>query len=126
TWNDLPLMEIIQKHGTPLRITYLPKIGEKIDQARNLFAKAVKEHKYVGTYDYFYCTKSNHFSYIIEKVLEKNVSLETSSAYDIEIIELLMDRGKLDRNATILCNGYKDERYIRNIGRLHANGVKVV
>jgi len=126
TWNDLPLMEIIEKHGTPLRITYLPKIGEKIDQARSLFAKAFKEHAYQGSYEYFYCTKSNHFSYVIEQVLEKGVSLETSSAYDIEIIELLMERGKLSRNATILCNGYKDERYIRNIGRLKNSGVNVI
>lgn len=126
TWNDLPLMEILQKHGTPLRITYLPKIGEKIDHARACFAKAFQEHGYAGSYDYFYCTKSNHFSYIIEKVLEKGVSLETSSAYDIEIIELLMERGKLAKDCTILCNGYKDARYIRNIGRLANSGVRVV
>lgn len=126
TWNDLPLMEIIQKHGTPLRITYLPKIGEKIDQARAHFAKAFKEHDYQGTYEYFYCTKSNHFSYVIDQVTAKGVSLETSSAYDIEIIELLMERGKLARTATILCNGYKDERYIRNIGRLKNSGVNVI
>ena len=30
TWNDLPLMDLIKKHGTPLRLMYLPKIGEKI------------------------------------------------------------------------------------------------
>jgi arginine decarboxylase len=126
TWNDLPLMEIIQKHGTPLRITYLPKIGEKIEQARALFAKAFKEHAYQGSYEYFYCTKSNHFSYVIDQVTAKGVSLETSSAYDIEIIELLMERGKLARTATILCNGYKDERYIRNIGRLKNSGVNVI
>ncbi len=126
TWNDLPLMDILKKHGTPLRITYLPKIGEKIVQARDLFAKAFKEHNYNGTYEYFYCTKSNHFSYVIEQVLAKGVSLETSSAYDIEIIELLMERGKLSRSATILCNGYKDERYIRNIGRLANSGVRVI
>jgi arginine decarboxylase len=126
TWNDLPLMDILKKHGTPLRITYLPKIGEKIVQARDLFAKAFKEHDYNGTYEYFYCTKSNHFSYVIEQVLAKGVSLETSSAYDIEIIELLMERGKLSRSATILCNGYKDERYIRNIGRLANSGVRVI
>ncbi|HNI06124.1 MAG TPA: arginine decarboxylase, partial [Flavobacteriales bacterium] len=63
TWNDLPLMRIIEKHGTPLRITYLPKIGEKIDQARACFAKGFREHGYQGSYEYFYCTKSNHFSY---------------------------------------------------------------
>lgn len=40
TWNDLPLMDILKKHGTPLRVMYLPKIGEKIDQARAFFAKS--------------------------------------------------------------------------------------
>ncbi|MFT3886006.1 MAG: arginine decarboxylase [Flavobacteriales bacterium] len=126
TWNGLPLMDILQRHGTPLRITWLPKIGEKIDHARDCFARAFKEHSYNGTYEYFYCTKSNHFSYVIDKVTEKGVSLETSSAYDIEIVELLMDRGKLRRDATVLCNGYKDERYIRNIGRLANSGVRVI
>src|SRR5690606_34164976 len=84
-WNDLPLMEILQKHGTPLRITYLPKIGEKIEMARNSFAKAFETHQYSGEYKYFYCTKSNHFSYVIDKVLNKGVDLETSSAYDLDM-----------------------------------------
>src|SRR5690606_32823576 len=118
TWNGLPLTEIIWKHGTPLRIMYLPKIGEKIDQARAFFANALKEHGYNGTYDYFYCTKSNQFSYVVGEVLKKGVSLETSSAYDNDIIERLMGAGKMPETSTILCNGYKDGRYIRNIGRL--------
>lgn len=126
TWNGLPLMDIIKKHGTPLRIMYLPKIGEKVDLARGYFAKAFKEHDYQGTYDYFYCTKSNQFSYVIREVLKKGVSLETSSAYDVDIIEQLMASGEMPRNAIILCNGYKDERYIRNIGRLANSGVNVV
>jgi len=126
-WNELPLMDILEKHGTPLRITYLPKVGEKIDQARNIFAKAFGTHGYNGSYEYFYCTKSNHFSYIIDKVLDKGVNLETSSAYDIEIIELLIERGRIQKETcTILCNGYKDERYIRNIGRLANKGFRVV
>ena len=125
-WNDLDLMAIIAKHGTPLRISYLPKIGEKIDQARASFAKAFADHKYIGNYTYFYCTKSNHFSYVIEKVLEKGVPLETSSAYDIEMIELLLERGKIPQDTTILCNGFKDERYIRNIGRIANKGLKVI
>lgn len=126
TWNGLPLMDIIKKHGTPLRIMYLPKIGEKVDLARGYFVKAFKEHDYQGTYDYFYCTKSNQFSYVIREVLKKGVSLETSSAYDVDIIEQLMASGEMPRNAIILCNGYKDERYIRNIGRLANSGVNVV
>ena len=125
-WNDLPLTEIIEKHGTPLRITYLPKIGDKIDLARDCFTKAMKTHDYQGSYEYFYCTKSNHFSYVIDKVLGKGVNLETSSAYDLEMIELLIERGRITKDNTILCNGFKDERYIQGIGRLANRGFNVV
>lgn len=125
-WNDLPLTEILEKHGTPLRITYLPKIGEKIDIARASFAKAMRKHDYQGSYEYFYCTKSNHFRYVIDKVLDKGVSLETSSAYDLEMIELLIERGRITKDFTILCNGFKDERYIQGIGRLANRGFKMV
>lgn len=125
-WNDLPLMQVIEKHGTPLRISYLPKIGEKIEMARSSFARAFKEHDYKGTYQYFYCTKSNHFSYVIDKVLDQGVNLETSSAYDLEMIELLIERGRITRESTILCNGFKDARYIEGIGKLANRGFNVI
>ncbi len=125
-WNDLPLMRLIEKHGTPLRISYLPKIGEKIELARSSFAKAFKEHDYNGNYQYFYCTKSNHFSYVIDKVLDQGVNLETSSAYDLEMIELLIDRGRITKDSTILCNGFKDVRYIQGIGKLANRGFNVI
>ena len=125
-WNGLRLTDILEKHGTPLRITYLPKIGEKIDLARDCFAKAIKDHGYTGSYEYFYCTKSNHFSYVIDKVLDKGVNLETSSAYDLEMIELLIERGRITKDATILCNGFKDERYIKGIGKLANRGFNIV
>ncbi len=125
-WNDLPLTQILETYGSPLRMTYLPKIGEKIDLARASFAKAIKDHGYSGSYEYFYCTKSNHFSYVIEKVLGKGVNLETSSAYDLEMIELLIERGQITKDATILCNGFKDEGYIRGIGKLANRGFNIV
>ena len=125
-WNDLPLVDLLKKHGTPLRITYLPKIGEKIEMARSSFAKAFAAHDYQGKYEYFYCTKSNHFHYVIDQVLKKGVNLETSSAYDLEMIELLIERGRITKDSTILCNGFKDERYIKGIGRLANRGFKVV
>jgi arginine decarboxylase len=52
TWNGLPLMEILQKHGTPLRIMYLPKIGEKVDLAReSLLPRPSRSMRYQGSYD---------------------------------------------------------------------------
>ena len=45
-FHDVPLKDIIQEHGTPLRITYLPKISQNIQSAKNWFEKAMKKHKY--------------------------------------------------------------------------------
>ena len=33
-WNDINMMDIIEQYGTPLRITYLPTISKKIQNAR--------------------------------------------------------------------------------------------
>jgi arginine decarboxylase len=79
---------------------------------------------YNGTYEYFYCTKSNHFQYVIDKVLDKGVNLETSSAYDLEMIELLIERGRITKDATILCNGFKDARYIQGHRQAGQPGVQ--
>ena len=43
-------------------------------------------------YNYCYCTKSSHFSFVVEETLKHNIHLETSYAYDIEIIKNLYER----------------------------------
>jgi arginine decarboxylase len=66
-YNGQDLKAIIDKYGTPLKLTYLPKIGMQIHKAKEMFAKAFKKHKYEGKYNYCYCTKSSHFSFIVEE-----------------------------------------------------------
>ena len=34
---DIPLMEIIKQYGTPLKVTYLPKISSQIARAKRMF-----------------------------------------------------------------------------------------
>ena len=36
-WFNVPLMDIIKQYGTPLRISYLPKIAMNIQRVRRLF-----------------------------------------------------------------------------------------
>ena len=36
-FNNVPLMDVIKKYGTPLRISYLPKISEHIEHSKLLF-----------------------------------------------------------------------------------------
>jgi arginine decarboxylase len=126
TFHDVPLIYLIRKYGTPLKITYLPKIGTQIKRARNLFTRAMRSLGYAGKYHYCYCTKSNHFSYVIDKVLEQGVQLEISSAYDIELIRRVYEQGKIDKNITVVCNGFKPENYLEKIVGLINDGFENV
>ena len=119
---DIPLMDIIKQYGTPLKITYLPKISENIQWAKTMFNVAIAKANYQGNYTYCYCTKSSHFSYILEEVLKNDVQLETSSAYDIKIIETLYENKQIDKNKYVICNGFKRRLYIEYISELINNG----
>lgn len=121
-FNEIPLNYLIQKYGTPLKLTYLPKIGMQIKKARNLFTRAMRSVGYNGKYYYCYCTKSSHFSYIIEEALSHDCHLETSSAFDIALIRKLYERGKIEKDIVIVCNGFKPEHYQQAIVELINDG----
>src|SRR4029079_3455336 len=101
-FNGLHLRALIAKYGTPLKLTYLPKIGMQIKKAKQMFAAAFKKHKYEGKYYYCYCTKSSHFSYVVEEALKHDIHLETSYAYDIEIIKKLYEKKKISKDIQVI------------------------
>lgn len=115
TFHDIPLMEMIEEYGTPLKFTYLPKVGMQIEKSNTLFENAISKYSYNAGYKYCYCTKSSHFNFIIEEALKHNVGLETSSAFDLDIIKHLNQKGLLPKDREIICNGYKTEEYARKI-----------
>src|SRR5690554_5557122 len=125
-FHGIDLMKLIEEHGTPLKLTYLPKISENIQKAKTWFDVARKKLGYKGKYHYCYCTKSSHFHHVLEEALKNNIHIETSSAYDINIIENLMEEGLLSTDNYVICNGFKREQYITNIARLINNGHKKV
>ncbi len=121
-FNGIPLYSIIKKHGTPLKITFLPVIGEKIKQARNWFRLAMKKHGYRGKYVYCYCTKSSHFKFVVDEVLDHDAQLETSSAFDIELVRQLQKAGRIKKSHTIIHNGFKPDDYAQGIASLINDG----
>lgn len=123
-FNDVPLMDVIREYGTPLKITYLPKISENIRFAQASFNNAIERFKYNGKYTYAYCTKSSHYSFVTEEALKNDIHLETSSAYDIPIVRSLFDRGKINKDIYILCNGFKMPLYTQYITDLLNDGFK--
>ena len=117
-FHGVPLIYLIKKYGTPMKVTYLPSIGKQIKKARNIFNRAIKTKGYKGKYHYCYCTKSNHFSYVLDEVLAERGNLETSSAFDINLIRKLYDAGKIKKNLIIVNNGFKTPGYIKGIAEL--------
>src|SRR5678816_4229528 len=125
-FNGVDLKALIDKYGTPLKLSYLPKIGMQIKKAKQMFATAMKKHKYEGKYFYCYCTKSSHFSFVVEEALKHEIHLETSYAYDIEIINKLYQRRKINKDIFIICNGFKQKGYTSRIAKLINTGFKNV
>jgi arginine decarboxylase len=118
----IDLMDIIKQYGTPLKISYLPKIGSQIKKAKRIFNVAIAKNDYKGSYSYCYCTKSSHFSFVLEEALKHDIHLETSSAFDINLIRSLHHGKKIDVTKHIICNGYKRPQYIDNIVALINDG----
>ncbi len=115
TFHGVSLKYLIEKYGTPFRFIYLPKIGDQIKKARNLFNRAIKNNAYQGNYHFCYCTKCNHFHHVINEALKHDVNVETSSSFDIDLILHLYKMGKIDKNRTIIHNGHKTTDYLQKI-----------
>ena len=123
-FHDIDLMKLVEKYGTPLKFTYLPQISKSIQRAKNWFRKSMEKNKYSGKYYYCYCTKSSHFEYIMNEAFKNDIHIETSSAFDVNIVENLMKTGKINKNTYVICNGFKRDQYITNIANLINGGHK--
>jgi len=121
-FHDIDLMQLIKQYGTPLKFTYLPQISNNINKAKGWFANAIKKHDYKGNYNYCYCTKSSHFKHVLDTALKNDIHIETSSAFDIDIVERLKSEGKITDNTFVISNGFKRAQYVTNIARLINNG----
>jgi len=121
-FHDMYLMDIIKQYGTPLKFHYLPKISDNIKKAKMWFNVAMAKCDYKAKYHYCYCTKSSHFQFVLEEALKNDIHLETSSAFDIDIIEALYLEGKISKQQYIISNGFKTDLYIENIAKIINDG----
>ena len=129
-FHGIDLMKLIEQYGAPLKFTYLPQISNNIQRAKTWFADAFAKHNYSGTYNYCYCTKSSHFKHVLDEGLKNNIHIETSSAFDIDIVNSLKKEGKITDKTYVISNGFKREKYINNIADLinggHQNCIPII
>ncbi|MDR0802338.1 arginine decarboxylase [Fluviicola sp.] len=117
-FHGIDLMRLIEEYGTPLKFNYLPQISHNIQRAKGWFREAMNNLGYSGNYYYSYCTKSSHFSFVLDEVLKNDVHIETSSAFDVDIVRNLLNAGKLKEGSYVICNGFKPPKYIQNVADL--------
>jgi len=129
-FHGIPLMDLVEEYGSPLKFTYLPKISENISRAKEWFRIAMEKNNYKGKYHYCYCTKSSHFKPVLHEALKNDIHIETSSAFDINIVEQLKEKGQIKDNTYVICNGFKRDQYISNIANLinsgHQNCIPII
>src|SRR3989344_3766828 len=125
-FNGIRLMDVIKQYQTPTKISYLPKISSQIQKAKRLFNVAMAKVDYKSKYFYCYCTKSSHFSFVLDEVLKNEVHIETSSAFDIQILKEQYKKKKITKDTYIICNGYKKEIYQQYITEMINDGFNVI
>src|SRR5690606_6506947 len=68
--------------------------------------------------------KSSHFEHVLNEALKNDIHIETSAAFDINIVPKLKATGKITNDTYVICNGSKRDQYISNIAQLFNSGHK--
>jgi arginine decarboxylase len=99
--------------SSPMVIRFQDIIRHRVVKINEVFAKAIEEEKYQGAYRGVFPIKVNQMREVIEEVLSAGkdyaYGLEAGSKPELMIALAMHDHEK----KLIICNGYKDEDYIR-------------
>jgi arginine decarboxylase len=114
TINLFELVKDLRGRGLelPLLIRFSDILADRIKRINESFEKAIAEYSYPGVYRGVYPVKVNQQRHLVEEVVEYGrpwqFGLEAGSKPELLIaLSAMQDTGGL-----ILCNGYKDYKYI--------------
>ena len=125
---SLDLMDLLQglearDLQTPLLIRFDDILEDRLEQLHAAFERAIAHYAYGGTYQGVFPIKCNQQRHVVEQLVESgrrwHFGLEAGSKAELLIALSLLD----DPKALLICNGYKDQRYIetailaRQLGR---------
>lgn len=107
------LVDRLEARGiqTPVLIRFADILKNRVTEIRDAFAKAIEEQGYRGEYRCLYPIKVNQQRQVVEEVLQfgrpYGYGLEAGSKP-----ELLAVIAMADNDVPIICNGFKDDRFI--------------
>ncbi len=107
--NDLEAQGV----GLPLLLRFSDILKSRIDSLNARFARAIREYGYEGRYTTVYPIKVNQQRHVVEEIVEfgksSSVGLECGSKPELQAVLGLAEH----TDHLIVCNGYKDEEYMR-------------
>ncbi|HZI73014.1 MAG TPA: biosynthetic arginine decarboxylase, partial [Gemmatimonadales bacterium] len=99
--------------GLPLLLRFSDILRSRIQSLASEFASAIKEFGYEGSYTTVYPVKVNQQRHVVQEIVEfgapHGVGLECGSKPELQAILGLNE----STNHLIVCNGYKDEEFMR-------------
>jgi arginine decarboxylase len=99
--------------GLPLLLRFSDILKARIEALSGQFGNAINEFGYEGTYTTVYPVKVNQQRHVVQEIVEFGapfgVGLECGSKPELQAVLGLNESS----NHLIVCNGYKDEEYIR-------------
>jgi len=102
-----------QGMGLPLLLRFSDILRARIESLAERFRLAIEEAEYGGKYTLVYPIKVNQQRHVVEEILDfgrpHGVGLEVGSKPELQAVLALTDR----TDHLIVCNGYKDEEFIR-------------
>jgi arginine decarboxylase len=124
----LDLVELVQELqgrdlSLPLLIRFDDILEDRLERLHAAFERAIAQYGYSGRYQGVFPVKCNQQRHVVEQLVETgrrwHFGLEAGSKAELLIALSLID----DPEALLICNGYKDRRYIetailaRRLGR---------
>jgi arginine decarboxylase len=99
--------------GLPLLLRFSDILRTRIEMLTDRFHSAIQEFDYTGSYTTVYPIKVNQQRHVVEEIAtygrRYHVGLEVGSKPELQAVLALTDR----TDHMIVCNGYKDEEYVR-------------
>ena len=112
------LMDIVNEAASmglraPLTIRVQDMLRQRVTQLNEAFRSAIKQEEYSGVFRGVFPIKVNQLREVVEEILdageEYNFGLEAGSKPELIVALAALDR----RSALLICNGYKDDDYIK-------------
>jgi arginine decarboxylase len=112
------LMDVVQEAlgsglKAPMVIRFQDHVRHRVIQLNEVFGQAIKDEGYKGSYRGVFPIKVNQLREVVDEIIaagkEFNYGLEAGSKPEL-LIALAMHEGA---QRLIICNGYKDQDYIR-------------